>query len=55
MRKVIQMTVTHIPETECFASGLVHHVLCDDGTMWYLEDANWEQIKSIPQDSPETD
>ena len=57
MRKVIQMTVTHIPQDGRYYDVL-YTALCDDGTMWSGDGCRsnqWEQLPLIPQDSPKTD
>ena len=57
MRKVIQMTVTHIPQDGRYYDVL-YTALCNDGTMWQGDGCwsnQWEQLPPIPQDSPKID
>lgn len=59
MRKIIQIafnTYTHFDRDSGDSIASQLHALCDDGTIWYLDNRNeWCQwgLPPIPQDEPD--
>lgn len=50
-RKVVQLAVLTRPsEVRTLGPRVLLYALCDDGTMWTLEDnGTWTQIPEVPQ------
>jgi hypothetical protein len=48
MRKVIQLAVVPCSETTVEVNGWGLYALCDDGTMWYRHDEDWQSIDPVP-------
>ncbi len=43
VRKIVQVSI----------SNSITTVLCNDGTLWWLDQDGWMQLPSIPQPTPE--
>lgn len=57
-RVVTQLSAVFVKEGSYSNSDYVHYVaLCNDGTMWFREDAAqaWRKLQNVPQPAPEGD
>lgn len=51
MRKIIQVAVTGVANTAATQCNYITTALCDDGTVWEMDDASrrWGELAPIPQ------
>lgn len=56
-RKIIQICVTGVDNTQETQCDFVMTALCNDGTVWnrFGHQSNWLKVENIPQDLRRTD
>lgn len=56
MRKIVQISVTGVVNNSSTQCNYVTAALCDDGTVWVIDDyadRGWLKYPDIPQPTPE--